>query len=306
MNKKTVYSLLLLLAAMIWGSAFVAQSVGNDIIGPLTFSGVRVTLGGVVLLPVIRILDLRQGKGKQPLLPLRRDRKLLRGGLVCGTFMCIATNLQQFGIVYTTVGKAGFITSFYLALVPVFAVLFLRRRYALLTWAGVALALFGMYFLCMNESFSVNRGDALVFLCAICFSWQILAIDHYSAQVDAVRLSCWQMLCCGGLSVIAMFLFEKPTLSGILSAWLPICYAGIFSCGVAYTLQVVCQAQLEPALASLLMSLESVFSVLFGWLILHQTLSKRELLGCALTFGAVLLVELAPNSKEQKEKSENP
>ena len=296
MNRKLLYSLLLLLAAMIWGAAFVAQSVGNGLIGPLTFSGVRITMGGVVLLPVIRFLDKKQGRGVQPLLPLRRDKTLLVGGLVCGFFMCVATNLQQFGINYTTVGKAGFITSLYVALVPVFAVLFWHRRYGPLTWAGTALALCGMYFLCMNEGFSVNLGDALVFFCAICFSWQILAIDHYSPRVDPVRLSCWQMLSCGGLSLIAMFLFEKPTLSGILGAWLPICYAGILSCGVAYTLQVVCQAELEPALASLLMSLESVFSVLFGWLLLHQTLSRRELFGCVLTFAAVLLVELAPRS----------
>ena len=295
-NRKLLYSLLLLLAAMIWGAAFVAQSVGNGLIGPLTFSGVRITMGGLVLLPVIRLRDVKQGRGKMPLLPFRTDRTLLFGGLVCGFFMCVATNLQQFGINYTTVGKAGFITSLYVALVPVFALLFQHRRYGLLTWAGTALALCGMYFLCMNEGFSVGTGDTLVFLCAVCFSWQILAIDHYSQKVDPVRLSCAQMLCCGGLSLIAMFLFEQPTLSGILSAWLPICYAGILSCGVAYTLQVVCQTELEPALASLLMSLESVFSVLFGWLLLHQTLSKRELLGCALTFAAVLLVELAPQS----------
>ena len=298
-NRKLLYTLLLLLAAMIWGAAFVAQRVGNGLIGPLTFSGVRITMGGLVLLPVIRFLDIRQGRGRQPLLPLKSDRTLLIGGVICGFFMCIATNLQQFGINYTSVGKAGFITSLYVALVPVFAVLFLHRRYGLLTWVGTALALCGMYFLCMSEGFSLNRGDTLVFLCAVCFSWQILALDHYSPLVDPVRLSCVQLLSCGAMSLIAMFLFEKPTLSGILSAWLPLCYAGILSCGVAYTLQVVCQAELDGALASLLMSLESVFSALFGWLLLHQTLSKRELLGCALTFAAVLLVELSPEPEKE-------
>ncbi len=300
MKRKYIYTLLLLLAAIIWGAAFVAQSVGNELIGPLTFSGVRVTMGGLVLLPVIRVLDIRQGRGKQPLLPLKTDKNLRVGGLVSGFFMFMAANLQQIGISYTTVGKAGFITSLYVALVPLFAVIFFRRRYGMLTWAGLGLALCGMYFLCMQGGFSVGYGDLLILLCAVCYSWQILALDHYSPLVDGVRLSCWQLLTCGALSVVCMFLFEKPTLSGILSAWLPLCYAGILSCAVAYTLQVVCQAELEPALASLLMSLESVFSALFGWLILRQALSPRELFGCALTFGAVLLVELAPNPSEKK------
>lgn len=301
MKKKNLYTLLLFLAAMIWGAAFVAQSVGNEVIGPLTFSGVRITMGGLVLLPVIALLDKMQGRPRQPLLPLRSNADLRKGGLVCGFFMFVATNLQQIGISYTSVGKAGFITSLYVALVPVFAVLFLRRRFGLLTWCGTALALCGMYFLCITEDFSVELGDGLMLLCAVCFSWQILAIDHYSPLVDGVRLSCWQLLSCGGMSLLAMAIFETPTLSGILAAWLPICYAGILSCGVAYTLQVVCQREVEPALASLVMSLESVFSVLFGWLLLGQRLSARELLGCALTFGAVLLVELAPAPKKKKE-----
>lgn len=299
--KKNLYTLLLFLAAMIWGAAFVAQSVGNEVIGPLTFSGVRITMGGLVLLPVIALLDKMQGRPRQPLLPLRSNAALRKGGLVCGFFMFVATNLQQIGISYTSVGKAGFITSLYVALVPVFAVLFLRRRFGLLTWCGTTLALCGMYFLCITEDFSVELGDGLMLLCAVCFSWQILAIDHYSPLVDGVRLSCWQLLSCGGMSLLAMAIFETPTLSGILTAWLPICYAGILSCGVAYTLQVVCQREVEPALASLVMSLESVFSVLFGWLLLGQRLSARELLGCALTFGAVLLVELAPAPKKKKE-----
>lgn len=301
MKKKNLYTLLLFLAAMIWGAAFVAQSVGNEVIGPLTFSGVRITMGGLVLLPVIALLDKMQGRPRQPLLPLRSNAALRKGGLVCGFFMFAATNLQQIGISYTSVGKAGFITSLYVALVPVFAVLFLRRRFGLLTWCGTTLALCGMYFLCITEDFSVELGDGLMLLCAVCFSWQILAIDHYSPLVDGVRLSCWQLLSCGGMSLLAMAIFEAPTLSGILAAWLPICYAGILSCGVAYTLQVVCQREVEPALASLVMSLESVFSVLFGWLLLGQRLSARELLGCALTFGAVLLVELAPAPKKKKE-----
>ena len=301
MSRKVLYTLLLFLTAMIWGASFVAQSVSVGLVEPFTFSGVRITMGGLVLLPVIRFMDTRQGRGKQPLLPLRSDKTLLRGGLVCGTVLCIASNLQQFGIQTTTAGKCGFITAFYVALVPVLSVLFLKKRYGALTWLGVALAMTGMYFLCINGGFTVTRGDTLVFLCAIAYAVHILVIDRYSVLVDGVRLSCLQFLVAGGISAVLMLLTEQPSLQVILSAWKPICYSGILSCGVAYTLQVICQKELDSALASLIMSLESVFSVLFGWLLLHERLSPRELLGCALTFSAVILVELAPEIKSRKE-----
>lgn len=302
MKRKTLYTLLLFLTAMIWGAAFVAQSASVGLVEPFTFSGVRITMGGLVLLPVIRLMDRKQGRGRQPLLPIRTDRELLWGGILCGTAMCLGTNLQQLGIQTTSAGKCGFITALYVALVPVIATLLGRRRYGVLTWAGVALAVTGMYFLCMNESFTVARGDLMVFLCAVSFAVHILLIDRYTGRVDGVRLSCLQFLVNGAESLLLMLLFEHPSLSAILSAWLPICYAGILSCGMGYTLQVLAQKEVEPAAASVIMSLESVFSVLFGWLLLHERLSTRELLGCALVFCAVLLVELAPSRNNKKEK----
>ena len=301
MSRKTVYTLLLFLTAMIWGASFVAQSVSVGLVEPFTFSGVRITMGGLALLPVIRIMDLQQGRGRQPLLPLRTDRDLRRSGLLCGTVLCIASNLQQFGIQTTTAGKCGFITAFYVALVPVFSVLLLKKRYGVLTWLGVALAMTGMYFLCLTGGFTVTAGDTLIFLCSIAYAFHILAVDRYTVLVDGVRLSCLQFLVAGGISSVLMFLTEQPSISVILSAWKPICYSGLLSCGVAYTLQVICQKELDSALASLIMSLESVFSVLFGWLLLHERLSPRELLGCALTFSAVILVELAPEIQGKKE-----
>ena len=301
MNKKLVYTLLLFLTAMIWGAAFVAQSVSMELVEPFTFSAVRFAMGALALLPVIRVMDLKQGRGKRALLPLRQDRELRRSGLVCGVIICAASNFQQFGIQFTTAGKCGFITTLYVAMVPVLSVLLLKRRYGPSTWLGVGMAVVGMYFLCITESFAVTKGDVLVLLCAVLFAGHILAVDHYIALVDGVRLACLQMLVNALLSGVLMFLFEQPSLSAILAAWKPICYAGLLSCAVAYTLQVVCQKEVEPTLASLIMSLESVFSVLFGWLLLHEQLSRRELLGCVLTFCAVLIVELAPGIQRRKQ-----
>lgn len=304
MSKKTVYTLLLFLTAMIWGAAFVAQSVSMELVEPFTFSAVRVTMGGLALLPVIRVIDLKQGRGRRALLPLGQDAQLRRGGIACGLIMCLATNLQQFGIQFTTAGKCGFITALYVAVVPVLSVLLLKRRYNLATWLGVGLAVLGMYFLCISEDFTVTGGDLLVLLGAVAFAGHILVIDHYTARVDGVRLACLQLLVSGALSTVLMLLFEQPRLSAVLAAWKPICYAGLLSCAVAYTLQVVCQKEVEPTLASLIMSLESVFSVLFGWLLLQERLSGRELLGCVLTFCAVLLVELAPRFQSLQIKSQ--
>ncbi len=297
MKNSPLHSLLLLLTAMIWGASFVSQSVAMDTIQPFTFMGVRTTMGGLALLPVIALTERRNPPAeRRAVLPLRSDKELLKGGLICGAVMTVASNLQQFGIQYTTAGKCGFITAFYVMLVPVFATLLLRRRYGPVTWLGVLVAMGGFYLLCITEDFTIGRGDLLVFLCAIGFAFHILAVDHFAARTDGIRLSACQFLVCGLTSLLGMALFEQPRLSLLLAAWKPILYSGLLSCGVGYTLQVICQRKVEPALASLLMSLESVFSVLFGWLLLHEALSPRELLGCALTFCAVLLVELAPGA----------
>lgn len=281
--------LLLLLTAVIWGVAFVAQSVGMEYVGPFTFNAVRCLIGGVVLIPCVFIL--RRWRAEAPREKQTSQRTLLLGGVCCGVCLCVASNLQQVGIRYTTVGKAGFITAMYIVLVPILGIFF-KRRVGLLVWASVLLAVCGLYLLCMTEQFSLGRGDAYVLLCALFFSFHILVIDHFSPMVDGVAMSCIQFLVSGIISSIPMLLWENPQISAILAAWKPILYAGVLSCGVAYTLQVVGQKNLNPTVASLIMSLESVVSVLAGWVILHQSLNARELLGCLLMFSAIILVQL--------------
>ena len=291
MNAKQLkYSLLLLLTAMIWGSAFVAQSQAMDSVGPLTFNAARMLVGGVALLPVIRLLDAPRRRGGEAASPGSR-RDLLIGGICCGAVLFVASAFQQTGIQYTSVGKAGFITALYIVMVPLAGVLFGRKIGAAL-WAGVALAVVGMYLLCMTGEAGVNRGDALCLACALFFTAHILVIDRFSPRVDGVRLSCIQFFMAGALSLIGMIAFEKPSWQGVLAAWLPILYAGVLSSSVGYTLQIIAQKNVNPTLASLLMSLESVFSALSGWVILGQGLSGRELAGCALMFAAIILAQL--------------
>lgn len=282
-------SLLLLLTAFIWGAAFVAQSVGGEAVGCFTFNGVRSLIGALVLLPVIWLMD---AKKKEELKEKEDQKTLITGGICCGVMLCIASNFQQFGISFTTVGKAGFITAMYILIVPILG-LFMKKKPGLQVWLGVVLAMMGLYLLCMtSESFSLSKGDFLVLICAGFFSLHILIIDYFSPKVDGVRMSCIQFLVCGILSMVMAFIFETPEFSAILSGWLPILYAGVLSCGVAYTLQIVGQKNMDPTVASLILSLESVFSVLAGWLILNQTLSLRELSGCVLMFLAIILAQL--------------
>lgn len=288
-------SLLLLLTAFIWGVAFVAQSVGGEAVGCFTFNGVRSLIGAAVLIPVIYFLDVQKKKelGEEKFLEQKGDKKtLLLGGICCGVMLCIASNFQQFGISFTTVGKAGFITAMYILIVPILG-LFMKKKVGIKVWLGVVLATIGLYMLCMTrESFSLSKGDFLVLICAGFFSLHILIIDYFSPKVDGVRMSCIQFFVCGVISTAIAFIFENPSFSAILSGWLPILYAGVLSCGVAYTLQIVGQKNMDPTVASLILSLESVFSVLAGWVILHQTLSVRELFGCVLMFLAIILAQL--------------
>lgn len=292
-------SLLLLLTALIWGVAFVAQSVGGDAVGSFTFNGVRSLIGSAVLLPVIYFLDSQKKRelGEEKFQAEKGDQKtLLTGGICCGIMLCIASNFQQFGISFTTVGKAGFITAMYILIVPVLG-LFMKRKVGVKVWAGVVLATIGLYMLCMtSERLTLSKGDFLVLICAGFFSLHILIIDHFSPKVDGVRMSCIQFFVCGVISMIGAFWFEAPDLGAILAGWLPILYAGVLSCGVAYTLQIVGQKNMDPTVASLILSLESVFSVLAGWVILHQTLSIREMAGCVLMFLAIILAQLPEKS----------
>ena len=283
-------ALLLLLTAVIWGVAFVAQSVGGNSVGAFTFLASRSFIAGFALLPVIAFRSRRSAAAENT--PASR-RTLWLGGILCGTALMIASAFQQIGIgdPNTTVGKAGFITALYIVIVPL-AGLFLKKKVPLSVWLGVALATFGMYLLCINDGLTISYGDFLVLICALCFSVQILIVDYFSPKTDGVKLACLEFFTCGVLSALMMFITETPTWDSVLEAWLPILYAGLFSSAIGYTLQIVAQKNVPPTAASLLMSLESVFSVLAGWVILGQAMTGRELLGCVLVFAAVLLAQI--------------
>lgn len=290
-------SLLLLLTAAIWGVAFVAQSVGMDYVGAFTFNAVRSIIGSIVLLPVIWFLDKKKEPVSQTPAEKAAGRKtLIIGGICCGVCLCLASNFQQFGIKYTTVGKAGFITACYIVIVPIIG-LFLKKKCSPFIWAAVVMALIGLYLLCITDGFSIGKGDFLVLICAILFSLHILVIDYFSPMVDGVKMSCIQFLVCGILSAIPALILENPQISSILSAWMPILYAGVMSCGVAYTLQIVGQKGMNPTVASLILSLESCISVIAGWAILGQALSTREIIGCFVMFGAIILAQLPQKEK---------
>lgn len=304
-NTQIRNSLLLLLTAVIWGVAFVAQSVGMDYVGAFTFNCVRSIIGGLVLIPCIIFLrnlkageagDGESGKRNAENLSSKGALHVTRveviGGIFCGIALFAASNFQQFGISYTTVGKAGFITALYVVIVPIMG-LFFKKRVSFVIWISVVLSVVGLYLLCMTgDSFSLAFGDALVLVCAVLFSIHIMVIDYFSPRGDGVIMSCIQFFVCGVLSGIMMFLFETPNIADILAARVPILYAGVLSCGVAYTLQIVGQKGMNPTVASLILCLESVVSVLAGWLLLHQELSIRELAGCFLMFFAIVLAQL--------------
>lgn len=297
MNKEKIpirNSLLLLLTATIWGVAFVAQSVSMDYIGAFTFNAVRCLIGSLTLLPVIWLLDKKRPVEEKKKISSSSDRRtLIIGGICCGVLLCLASNFQQFGIKYTTVGKAGFITACYIIIVPIIGI-FLKKKCSPFIWIAVILSLSGLYLLCLTpgEGFAVGKGELLVLVCAFLFSLHILVIDHFSPLTDGVKMSCIQFLVAGILSGIPALLFENPTLTGLFAAKIPILYAGIMSCGVAYTLQIVGQKNMNPTIASLILSLESCISVIAGWLILGQSLSGREILGCVLMFVAIILAQL--------------
>ena len=296
-------NVLLVLTALIWGCAFVAQSVGMDYVGPFTFNMARFLIGAVVLLPVIWFMDRQKAAGKNgapggtaPVASSAEqnsgDRKtLIIGGICCGIALAIASSLQQCGILFTTVGKAGFITAMYIVIVPLLGV-FIGKKVRPLIIACVAVAVVGFYFLCMTESLQLGLGDFLVLLCAVAFSIHILVIDHFSPKVDGVKMSAIQFLTAAILSAVPTLMWEQPVFMEIFQAWQPVLYAGVMSCGVAYTLQIIAQKNADPTVASLLLSLESVFSVLAGWVLLGQSLSIKELLGCGLIFCAIILAQL--------------
>ena len=296
-------NLMLLVCAMIWGSAFVAQSSGMEHIGPWTFNASRSLIGGVTLLALMPFLDqVRHVSEKEK---KSMDRKtLLTGGIACGIALCAASIFQQTGIQYTTVGKAGFLTALYTIAVPVLGMCIGRKTRALV-WLCVGISVVGFYFLSMAESLSLSYGDGLVLAGSLLFAVHILIIDHFSPKTDSVRLSCIQFFTAGIISLVPMFLFETPSFSAIVSAAGPILYAGVLSSGAGYTLQIIGQKGADPSVASLILSLESVFSAIFGFLLLHQVLSLKELVGCALIFGAIILSQLPEKQKEESAVSES-
>ena len=281
-------NILLVLTALIWGCAFVAQSVGMDYVGPFTFNMARFLIGAIVLLPVIWFMDRQRKTGAEK---GAGQKTLIIGGICCGIALAFASTLQQWGILFTTVGKAGFITAMYIVIVPLLGI-FIGKKVRPLIIGCVAIAVVGFYFLCMTESLRLGLGDFLVLLCAIAFSIHILVIDHFSPKVDGVKMSAIQFLTAAIISAVPTLLWEQPVFTEILQAWQPVLYAGVMSCGVAYTLQIIAQKNADPTVASLLLSLESVFSVLAGWVLLGQGLSLKELFGCVLIFCAIILAQL--------------
>lgn len=295
-------SLLLLLTATIWGVAFVAQSVGMDYVGPFTFNMIRSIMGGIVLIPCIFLLDRIAPKEKRELTETEKKqgrKTLLTGGICCGVLLAFASNLQQIGIQYTTVGRAGFITACYIIIVPILSFLLFRKKCRGTIIFAVLLALIGLYLLCITDGFTIGKGDFYVLLCSVLFSFHILVIDHFSPLVDGVKMSCIQFFVCGIVSGIPAVLTETIVWENILQAWMPILYAGVMSCGVAYTLQIVGQKNMNPTVASLILSMESCISVLAGWVILNQKLTVRELCGCVLMFAAIILAQL-PGKKSNE------
>lgn len=297
MKQQIKSSLILLLTATIWGVAFVAQSVGMEYIGPFTFNAIRCVLGGLVLIPVILVLKKKKEIGAEN--QEKEDKKTLwAGGIACGVILCIASNLQQFGIMEASVGKSGFFTALYIVMIPVIGI-FIGKRPGIKLWFCVALAVVGMYLLCMKDgSFTIEWADIMLLLCALAFSFHILVVDYFSPKVDGVKMSCIQFFVCGVLSAVGMLFTETPDISNIQAAWLPLLYAGLLSCGVGYTLQIVGQKGINPVIASLIMSLESVISALAGWVILGQVLSPKEILGCVLMFVAIIITQIPIGNKK--------
>lgn len=316
MNRQFRGSVMLFLTAFIWGTAFVAQKSGMDTISPVAFNGIRTVIGGVSLLPVIAIMNLRSGAkaGESPAgqSPDPADKKkqtklLWTGGICCGLFLMAAGNVQQIGMFYTTAGKTGFVTALYVIIVPI-AGLFLKKKIRPIFWACVAASAVGLYLLCIPAEGGfggINKGDIIVLVCAFLFAGHILCIDYFSPKVDGVKMSCIQFFVAGGISCLLMFVidpalgFTLPTPADLQAGWFQLFYAGVMSCGVAYTLQVVAQANVNPTLASMLLCLESVFAVLAGAVLLGEGMGVREILGCALMFAAILVAQLP--SKEAAE-----
>ena len=295
MNKQIQGSLALLFATLIWGSTFVAQSLGMAYVGPFTFQAIRCAMGAIGLLPVIYLIDRKKTDGKT-FLSRFLNKRLWIAGICCAIPLFFAANLQQMGLVTTDAGKSAFLTAMYIIFVPLFGI-FLRRRPSAMIPISVTLAVAGLYFIsCMGVS-GIRFSELLLLGCAVAFAIQILFVDKFANQVDPLRLNCLQSGICAALSAIVMLFTETPSIDAIQGSFWSMCYAGFLSMGVAYALQIVGQKHLEPAVASLIMSLESVVAVLCGCIFLHETMTKWEIIGCILVFSAVILAQIPVKKK---------
>ncbi len=278
--------IILLITAIIWGSSFVAQSIGMESIDAFTFTGIRTTLGMLFLLPFTLIIN----KG------FDFSRKTLRAGLILGVVFSLAQNFQQFAFYYSTSGKIAFITAFYMFFVPLFSVIFMKKKIAILTWVSIMMGLAGLFFLCIDpgDITAINFGDILALVCAVFYAVQIMLIDKYLGEdINGIQMSFMQFFVAAIISIAAMFIFEKPDLANIKTAAPSLLYSGIMSCGIAYTLQIVGQKYTSPVIASLLMCLESVFAVISAALILHEGMLPREIAGCIIMFSAIIISQLS-------------
>lgn len=296
-KKQILGVMLLLLTALIWGVAFVAQSVGMDSVDGFTFNGIRILIGAFVLLPVVLVREkkTKAGMNEQQLKAYKvTNKKTLIYGSIIGLIFCIAGNFQQFAFNYTTSGKIAFITAMYMFFVPIIGI-FLKKRIPALTWICVVIGFIGMFFLCINpnDMSGLNKGDFLAVIGSVFFAFHILAVERFAPNTDGIKLSCIQFFVSGCITCVLMFIFEHPQISAIRSAIIPLLYAGVLSCGLAYTFQIIGQKYTEATVASILMSMESVFGVLAGALILHEMLSHRELIGCIIMFAAIILSQLS-------------
>ena len=295
-NRKLRANFLLLFTAFIWGSAFVAQRVGMEHIGPFTFNAVRLLIAGVALSLVALILSKTNLQGDAKSNPSYSRKALYMGGLICGIILFVAMSFQQVGIQYTTAGKAGFITTLYIIIVPLLG-LFLKKKIGGRVWFSVFLGLTGLFFLSFIENMQINLGDFLMLFCAVGYAMHILVVDKYATRADSVKLSCLQFFVAAFISFIVMLIFETPNITYILMSWLPLLYVGVLSGALGFTLQIIAQKDTDPAIAALLMSFEAVFAALTGFLILNEVLTIRELIGCVMMFAAIIIAQL-PNKEK--------
>jgi len=307
MNRKIRANFLLLLTSFIWGSAFVAQSVGMEHIGPFTFNVARMLVSGIALTPIVLFLDrnAKSGTENPDVIQHAQDvsgksnKTVYLGGLCCGLALFCASSFQQVGLLYTTAGKAGFITTLYIIIVPLLG-LFMGKKAGKKIWFCVLLALIGIYLLCMIENLRMNRGDFLMLFSALGYAMHIIVVDHFSPKTNALRLSHIQFFVCAFFSFVLMLVFESPELRNILISWFPILYAGLLSGAVGFTLQIIAQKDTTPTVTALILSFEAVFAVLTGFVILNEILSVHEIFGCALMFAAIIIAQLPEKTEKNK------